>query len=174
MSQQLDTLLCSCVPVFATTKPFSKPPRGSKRCARAPAAQNSFLPVAGVTGSYYLAWMVLLQFWSFRKRSWPAEEKSCEVFQWRVLGKQLVSLLGKTHLKTSGIMARAAVIIFCVKLLKSLLAAVEFSPLYTFWLHFHLIKMEICSALIVSFRLFLFFTSNYIYMSWGDLERLFQ
>lgn len=81
MSQQLNTLLCSCMPVFAATKPFSKPPQGSKRCARAPAAQNSFLPVAGVTGSYYLAWMVLLQFGLSEKEDGLLKRKRVKDFR---------------------------------------------------------------------------------------------
>lgn len=51
--------------------------RRSKRQCSVSAAQNSFLPVAGATGSHYLTWMMLKQF-GLRGERWFSKEKALE------------------------------------------------------------------------------------------------
>lgn len=75
-----------------------------------PTAQNSFLPVAGATGSHYLTWMMLKQF-SLRGKRWFSKKKPLEPApQPRTLRLQLVSCHAET--KTSGIVGHAAAIHF--------------------------------------------------------------
>lgn len=50
--------------------------RSSKRRCWASAAQNSFLPVAGATGSHDLTWMMLKQFGLGEER-WFSKKKKC-------------------------------------------------------------------------------------------------
>lgn len=60
--------------------------RSSKRRCWVSAAQNSFLPVAGATGSHYLTWMMLKQFglggerWFSKKKVLEPAPQSGEVF----------------------------------------------------------------------------------------------
>lgn len=51
--------------------------RSSKRRCSVSAAQNSFLPVAGATGSHYLTWMMLKHF-GLRGERWFSKEKVLE------------------------------------------------------------------------------------------------